>query len=563
MRILNLIMGLFLAVPVFSLEKSPFLNIKDIIQQLGFESFYSVPPIRQLSVAVLDQGFYDYEKEIGRTLPAGTQYHKGLVSSPPDSKNEHGKVMAQILTALMSNNGAYEKMLPELHLYNVYGYTNFKNAISDIIARKIDIVLYSEVWEYGSNWDGKGFFNEEVSRATNEGVIWINAAGNFANRTYNSSIVSDEESWVRLPDENKSLAIKCDIKAKDGKCSLRIGLSWSDFSDDVNTGTEKDLDLVLTDDLLNIVQTAGLKQSIDPAEERPGYSKYPREILTAEVKKGLYYIRVKDRSHNFKKSDRLRITVDGDHVTVKSHSEEETLLNPADNMSVITVGASDSDRSSSSVILKKPEIIAPSSIRISSSEEYRGSSNAAAVVAAGVSILKSLNPLMTKEDLLKRVSKNDRGTELGNKSMTVGSGRGLPVQMLGFGFTGPGCFYQFPLQPNASLSPNIQELLEKGGVLVQTAMGVRVMVDFDPLLLDRNLSRQWSNDMVVSSVNGYRVYPRYAAIPMDVVEVFQTPINSGLCSPAGGTAVSAEVLPSLSKSLPKPAQFSMPFLRSF
>lgn len=562
MRLLNLIMGLFLAVPVFSLEKSPFLNINDIIEQLGFDSFYSVPPNRQISVAVLDQGFYGYEKEIGRTLPVGTQYHKGLIPSPPDSKNEHGKVMAQILTALMSNNGAYDKLLPELHLYNVYGYTNFKNAISDIIEKKIDIVLYSEVWEYGSNWDGNGFFNEEVSRATNEGIIWINAAGNFGNRTYNSPIESDEESWVRLPDENKSLAIKCNIKAKDGKCSLRIALSWSDFSDDVNTGTEKDLDLVLTDDLLNIVQTAGLKQSKEPLEDRPGYSKYPREILTAEVKQGRYYIRVKDRSHNFKKSDRLRITVDGDQVSVNSHSVEETILNPADNSSVITVGASDSDRSSSSVRLKKPEIIAPSSIRISSSEEFRGSSNAAAVVAAGVSILKSLNPLMTKEDLLKRVSRIDKGTEFENKSLTVGSGRGLPVQMLGFGFTGPGCFYQFPLPANAILTPNIQELLEKGGVLVQTAMGVRVMIDFDPLLLDRNLRRQWSNDMVVSSVYGYRVYPRYSVIPMGAVEVFQTPINSGLCSPIG-TAEATGVLPSLSKSFPKPAQFSMPVLRSF
>ena len=60
---------------------------------------------RDLSkIAVLDNGFYGYETQIGVSLPAGTQYHAGPVT-PPDSKDRHGLVMAQILYGLTTDSG--------------------------------------------------------------------------------------------------------------------------------------------------------------------------------------------------------------------------------------------------------------------------------------------------------------------------------------------------------------------------------------------------------------------------------------------------------------------------
>src|SRR5690606_25780032 len=168
---------------------------------------------------------------------------------------------------------------------------------------------------------------------------------------------------------------------------------------------DKDLDIALTDDFLNIIQSSSLKQSADPKENRPGYSKYPREIIAAEIKTGSYLLRVKNRSSNFSKKDRLRITVDGDGITMPSYSPGESLLNPADNASVITVGASDSDRSSISLSLGKPDLLAPSSIRLTSGEEYRGSSNSAAIVAAGLALLKSEDTTLTRKELLQRTSR--------------------------------------------------------------------------------------------------------------------------------------------------------------
>ncbi|MGZ3768840.1 MAG: S8 family serine peptidase [Bdellovibrio sp.] len=504
---------------IFSFEiafAQPFANMDEIKRTLGFSQFYSQPNSgRRLKVAVLDKGFYGYEKEIGHSLPSKTRYVAGPVKDPDNNKVEHGLRMAQLLTSLMTDDLRSQQWIPELTLYNTFGYSNFKAAIDDLIKNKVDLVLYSEVWEYGGNHDGKGFINKQVTRATDNGVIWVNAAGNFSLTTYNSSIQPIQDDWIQLPDQNNSLAIRCENQ--NGKCTVKIVLSWNDFKDDVELGTDKDLDMAVTDDLLNIIQSSALKQSTDRNENRPGYSKYPREIITAELNPGLYLIRAKNRSKNFNSNDRLRITVDGNNITMPSHSSDETILNPADNKNVITVGASDSDRSSSSSYLKKPDLLAPSSIKLNDGNEYRGSSNSAAIVAAGLGILKSNQPRMDREQLLVSVTSNSSNWEQ----------RGLSLNQLGFWPTGPGCFLEAYLNP----MPNfLWEVIQKGGVLVQTTAAVRVMVPFDPIMMAPYLRRTYMNDMIVAlPQGGYAVFYRNSIIPPGAAEIFQRPYEAGLC----------------------------------
>ncbi|WP_413943910.1 S8 family serine peptidase [Bdellovibrio sp. HCB-162] len=500
----------------FAFAASPFSNLDGVKYSLGFSPYYSQQnPGRRLKIAVLDKGFYGYEKELGRSLPASTRYIAGPVANPENVNVEHGLRMAQILVAMMTNDMQATQWMPELTLYNVFGFSNFKAAIDDVIANKVDLVLYSEVWEYGGNFDGTGFINNEVNRATRNGVIWVNAAGNFALTTYNSGIRTLKDDWVQLPDQNNALMIRCENR--NGKCPVKIVLSWNDFKNDVELGTDKDLDLALTDDMLSIVQTSALKQSKDPKESRPGFSKYPREIIAAELSNGTYFLRVKNRSQNFVDRDQLRITVDGE-VTMPSHSINDTILNPADNTTVITVGASDSDRSSSSK--DKPDLLAPSSIRLAGGGEYRGSSNAAAIVAAGLGILKSQEPRMTRKDLLDTVT---RGNGDGWNQ------RGVSLNLLGFGPTGPGCFIDVNLNP---VPDYVREVLSRGGVPVQTTAAVRVMVPFDPITMASYLRRNLLNDMIVAlPQGGYAVYPRFAAIPPGAVEIFQRPLEAGLCRP--------------------------------
>lgn len=510
----------------FAQATSPFKNSDQIKQKLGFTSIYSERnDYGRIKVAVLDQGFYGYQKEIGKTLPSDTKYTQGPLAPPANMQVDHGLKMAQILISLMTNDMQDMQWAPQLTLYNVFGYTNFSAAIDDAIKNKVDVILYSEVWQYGGNNDGKGFINAEVNRAAKAGIVWVNAAGNFALTTYNSSIKTLADDWVQLPDQNNALQIKCEA-AKGQQCPIKAVLEWNDFKDDVNLGTNKDLDLALTDDMLNIVETSALIQSADPKETRPGYSKYPREIIETNLKPGVYFLRVKNRSHNFGSQDRLRITVDGDQITMPSHSADESLLNPADNPNVVTVGASDSDRSSTSSRLHKPDIWTDSSILLPNGDEFRGSSNSAAIVAAGMALLKTEHRDWTQAQLLQAVSSSN-----GDVRSQANGGGGLSLATLGFQPTGSGCFLQDQMQ----VPWYVMNIINQGAVLVQTSASDRLMTSFDPLQLAPNLQRVRADDMIVVLPNGnISMYPRYGQIPAGAVEIFQTPSDAGLCDDSSG-----------------------------
>lgn len=502
----------------FSAHAQVFKNLSVLQSSLGFQKYYDTKLRRPVKVAIFDKGFEGYGSEIGKSLPAKTVYVPGPVAAPDDLKTEHGLRMAQIFTALATNNLKKPEAISEFYLYNVFGYSNFKAAVDDAIARGIDVISYSEVWEYGGNHDGRGFINAQVTRATKAGIIWVNAAGNFALTTYNSGITTGDEDWVKMPDQNNALALRCEKNAEK-KCLIKAVLSWNDFKDDVEPGTDKDLDFALTDDMLNILQTSALRQSADANESRPGYSKYAREILTAELKPGTYFFRVKNRSKNFNREDRLRITVDGEHLFMPSRTEEESLLNPADNPAVITVGAFDAARSSVSVKMKKPDVMAPSSITLADGSEFRGSSNSTAIVAAGAALIKAYHPQATKSQILATLGTPFDWEQGG---LNLNYLRFRPAQ-------GGPCFNS---REWTEAPDYIKRTLTTGGVLVETTAQYRVMVPFDPILLVPNAQRQFLDDMVIAAPKGgFQIVPRLSQVPQGAIEIFQRPADAGLCTP--------------------------------
>lgn len=148
---------------------------------------------------------------------------------------------------------------------------------------------------------------------------------------------------------------------------------------------------------------------------------------------------------------------------------------------------------------------------------YRGDNSVAAAIAtAGFALLKSNQPRMTRIDLLDAVSDISAG---------------LSLNQLSFGFTGPGCFFDIYLNP---MPYSIGEAVMRGGVPVQTTAGIRVMTPFDPLQLCQGMRRQFPNDMIVAMPNGgYGIFPRYGYIPPGAIEIFQRPLEAGLCRDNG------------------------------
>ncbi len=545
---------------------SPVKNLDQIIRSLNFTPYYSRPLpefYRPVKIAILDNGFDGHAAEIGKTLPVSVTFHAGPVARPAgqrtekqtgrqtsrqtdkqvnqktdhqsESKDAHGVIMAQIMTGLLTNGGRSEHLPFDLHLFETFGYSNLEAAVEDVVREKFDLVLFAQVWEYGGNGDGRGFINRLINRATEAGVIWINAAGNFGSSIFRGPVRQAQDDWVRLPAANESVRVRCQ-QNQNRKCLLRVVLSWNDFNDDVERGTDKDLDLVLTDDALKIIQTAGLTQTAAPLVGQAGFSKYPREIIETEVKPGVYLLRVKMRSQDWTSRDELTLAVSGDFTELLNPVRGETLLNPADNTNVISVGASDSEYSSESLSLDKPELSAPSLIQLSDQAQFKGTSTAAAIIATAAAVLRVFDPRLTKDDLIEALRSSRRTQQPNSKrpnhvpNLGAGAGAGLPLHVLHFGPTGPGCFSITTL---AGEHPeHLRTLLDYYGQPVYSTAGIKIFVQTDPLQIITGLTRIRLDDMVVADQRGLTLLPRsmQRELPRGSYEVVQLPAGQRLCS---------------------------------
>jgi hypothetical protein len=492
---------------------------------------------RKIKVAVLDNGFRNFAKARGTTIPESTRLRTGPKVINPATEESHGTKIAEILTNLLDRTG----IKYELHLFQSFGISNMSAAVDSVIKEKFDLVLYSQVWEYGGNGDGAGFINRLVNRATASGVTWVNATGNFAKSTYRAPVERTLDDWAYLPGPNGSVQIRC-YKNKKNACNLHVALTWNSFPDDPKFGTDRDLDLVLTDDTSKILHVSGKIQKKTIGAEENGVSLYPFEIIEAVVTPGVYYARVKIRSSNFQKFDELKILSSGDFTEMLNRTEGETLLPPADNASVISVGAFDTNKSSYSRSRGRPDLSAPSLIKTADGSTYKGSSNSAAAYAARIAVELSRVKSIDRESMIitlrggtPRPRQTTRGVLAGggatrpNEPSAANSGTFLDS-------TEPGCYVFHAL---TLTFPHVQKLLRQGGVVVDTVSGPKVFIDENPFTrasrLDLDVELQnadgTAGSILVADANGLFATSvrQRASLAADTVEFVRTPQGARFC----------------------------------
>jgi hypothetical protein len=492
--------------------------------------------LRPLKVAIFDNGFQGFNDALGTTIPEHTRLRKGPVAVDPATEQGHGLKIAEIFSNLMDRT----EVPYELHLFQAFGYSNLQSAIDTAIVEKFDLVLYSQVWEYAGNGDGEGFINQLVSNATARGITWVNASGNFGKSTYRAAVTRTDDDWARLPGPNQSVQIRC-AKNAGNVCHLRVVLAWNSFSNDVNIGTDKDLDLVLTDDTLTVVKTAGLAQKKIVKPEDQGASLYPREIVEVDVKPGLYYARVKIRSQNFSKADELRLTSSGDFTQMLNPTLGETLLAPADNPSVITVGAFDAEETGMSRKLLRPDLSAISLIELEDGALFKGSSQSAAAYAARIAfeISKHTTPDQPHLDRASVLQLARGGTPrpkpLPTAEPTRGGGTSAVNSNSGLGSTTGSCYVYVALPLT---TPGARKMLRDGGFAVATVTGNKVFIDENPFVRAARMGiiidgapQNFMGSILAADVSGFFAVPiaRRQELGPDAVEFVQTPRAATYC----------------------------------
>lgn len=411
-------------------------DVQAVRNRLGLTAEYDrIAELGSVKVAVLDYGFAGLGQ--GRPyLPASAEvvehYDPDFIRrfglgdpdfrTPFDPLNRHGRVMAQIVWSVTGShpNG------PKFYLLNASGPTMLRRAVRFAIEHKVDLILFSGSFEGGGNGDGRGPINRVVAEATAAGIPWINAAGNSGRKVYNGSVRVLKDGYLRLRDGSDVAALR--FRNRVDENTVNVTLTWTDYREVEDAGTDKDLDLYVEDPAGRPVGAGEKRQVTGSQATGPNETRNPRErvVLTAlpatpEVFTDpdyCYRIRIRAKRGQFLATDRLRVLVTASregYVPPGGDTPREALefldatgegeiYPPADNPLVLTVGDSDASSSIGPTTDRrvKPDVIlADSRAFFTDGEVSAGSSNAAAYVAGVVAVLKTTTPTLRPSHLLR------------------------------------------------------------------------------------------------------------------------------------------------------------------
>lgn len=402
----------------------------EIRQTLGLLPFYRGVRTDAVKVAVLDYGFDGVD---GRRpyLPADAvvveHYEPDFVrrfglgdpafQKPFTPLNNHGRLMAQTIWAVTgsSPNG------PKFYLLNAGGPTLFRRAVRYAIEQKVDIILFSGHFEGAGNNDGRGPINRAVDEAIAAGIIWVNAAGNDGGRVYNGPVREGIGGWLRLTTGTDTTGLH--FRNRLDENGVTITLTWNDYRDEEDAGTDKDLDLFVEDAAGSVIASSTLRQVTGDRKAGQGETRNPRErIVLADLPASgdkSYRIRVKRHAGTFGPKDRVRILVtsardmpvpDGktgrpsSPVQLLDASRWGEIYPPADHRGVITVGTSAAESSTGPTAdgRAKPDLnLEVPRARFTNGEEVSGTSVAAAYVAGAVAVMKASQPRLRAPHVLE------------------------------------------------------------------------------------------------------------------------------------------------------------------
>jgi subtilisin family serine protease len=410
-------------------------NAQEVRTRLGLGTEYAgVARMGSVKVAVLDHGFdgigngrpylpegavivEHYDPDFVRRFDLGDpEYRK-----PFEPLNRHGRVMAQIVWAV---TGARPEG-PKFYLLNANGPTMLRRAVRYAIEERVDVILFSGSFEGGGNGDGRGPIDRVVAEALAADILWINAAGNYGRRVYNGPVRLLRDGYLRLRDGSDVASLR--FRNRLDENIVTVTLTWNDYREEEDAGTDKDLDLYVEDWAGRRVGASEKRQISGDRVAGPDESRNPRErIVLANLAASpdvasdpdyTYRIRVKAKRGVFSAADRIRVLVtasregfvpaggDGPREALEflDASGEGELYPPADHPLVLTVGDADPSSSVGPTADRriKPDVILEDSRAFfSDGEVSAGSSNAAAYVAGAVAVLRAVEPRLRPRHLL-------------------------------------------------------------------------------------------------------------------------------------------------------------------
>ena len=377
-------------------------------------------------IAVIDQGFGQLASYLDRGWIAADRVVEtiDLGEANPTDEGTHGTQVARIV-----HDMAPEAELVLIDLGRQSDEVVLERAVEAALAHDVDVVNHSIGW-FGSNFgDGTGPVNDVVREVANQGVLWVNAAGNQARQHWIGAAVDrDGDGWLEFGPDRESLYVGT---APSGDGSIFFGgtfglisltLVWNDFP---NTGQDLDLHLLNGNDETVAVADAP-QRGFDP----------PREELQHLVENpGIFKLKV--RAERLSRPVQLQIFSIEDGHTLTPHVPYSSVIAPADCECALAVGAMNlrdwdagriepfSARGPTTDGRTKPDLIAPDGMN-----GFAGTSAAAPAASGAAALLRSQHPDWSVERVKAALLDNAR--DLLAPGPDVDSGHGALQLKAGF-----------------------------------------------------------------------------------------------------------------------------------
>ena len=300
-----------------------------------------------------------------------------------------------------------------------------------------------------------------VNDAADNGILWVNSAGNDAqSHYYGFWFDSDDDSWHNFEVETEKLILEAEEEEE-----IRVFLTWNDWP---NSRENYDLYLffINSSDDLELVDRSTDRQN--------GYGDSPVERIEYKVEQsGKYVIGVRSEDARPRRLKIWSLNHDFEEFAVA----ENSIGSPSDARGAMSVGAVHYDyydlgriadyssRGPTTDGRFKPDLVAPSGVSTVSYGEsedfygYTGTSAAAPHVAGAAALIKSANPSYSRTQLWDALVKAT--VDIGTRGRDNDSGYGkLVLPILLHQFPSSGIFGYNP--PEVTKIPKVSSSALRG-----------------------------------------------------------------------------------------------------
>ena len=367
-----------------------------------------------VKVAVIDGGFKGADK-LPRDLPMRRWYRDYTRTGIYAGTDAHGTACAEIIHDVAPE--------AELYLYKVVDIVDLENAKDRCIQNGVAIVNYSATWVNEGFGDGRGIICDLVNDAADNGILWVNAVGNYARKHYSGFWRdSDTDNRHDFAAGDDMVNFVDEIGIAD---AIRVTLTWDDWP---ITTADYDLYLYYQDAFGNIEEVS---KSTDVQDEGGAPVEFLEYVALQEGTYGISVVRVGE-------AEPKKLRVWSWHHDIEYPVPASSLGIPSDARGSLSVGAIHQDQWDLGILASyssrgptadgriKPDLVAPSGVATASYGAYKlfgGTSAAAPHVAGAAALLKSANPSLSRDDLWKALVESTVDLGAPGKDDSTGYGK--------------------------------------------------------------------------------------------------------------------------------------------